>query len=136
MSVITKPIKMYFMLYSNKFAVFCKKYHSKIINFFDPVIELYSNVNNSGVYNLPLFHYTQVNNLNLNVIIDDILDVKKLKGKNNNIYYYIGSHSDHNIHCLAMESFMQELSGLIADPHINSQLLKNVYNFTKDITHV
>ena len=35
-----------------------------------------------------------------------------------------------------MESFMQELSGLIADPHINSQLLKNVYNFTKDITHV
>ena len=124
------------MIYSNKFAIFCRKQHQKIVQHFKPEIELYDDVNKTNIYGLPLAHYVQINNRNFNIIIDDILDAKQLIDKNNNIYYYIGNHSDHNIHYPLMKFFMEKISVLIADPQVSTELLRNIYGFKKEIVYV
>ena len=102
------------MSQNNTIAIYCDHNYNKLINYchekYENIILLYDNLSSKGEYDLPRFHYTEVNNLGYDIVIDNLSLYERLKDKNNRIIYYMSNSPNHNISYKQLSSFIQNIA--------------------------
>lgn len=120
-------------------AIYCKKYHPKLLEFLyklpSNVIGVYDDLYNQASYDLPKFHYTDINNRGYDIIIDDLLLYERLKDKNNRIIYYIGNQSN-NIDYQKLFSLIQKIDAVILPKNTSNDLMEIVFKYTGELIYV
>lgn len=125
---------------NNTAAIYCNKYHNHLEAYikkhYTSVISLYDSVSAKNYYELPRFHYTEVNNLGYDIIVDDLSLYERLKNKNNQIIYYMNSSNNCNINYKLLMSIMQQIDGVIVPKSLDNEFMTVVFNYTKEIIYV
>lgn len=121
-------------------AIYCNKNYPELLESlkqkYTNIICLYDNIVSKNIYNLPRFHYTEINNLGYDIIIDDLSLYERLQNKNNKIIYYMPDGSNHNINYKLLSSFMQQIDAVIVPEKISDKFMTIVFNYTKELIHV
>ena len=89
-----------------------------------------------NTYELPRFHYTEINNRGYDIIIDDLTLYERLANKNNRILYYMFDGTNNSINYKTLSSFMQNIDGVIVPKNVSNELIQIVFNYTKELIHV
>jgi len=125
---------------NNTVAIYCDHNYNKLINYchekYENIILLYDNLSSKGEYDLPRFHYTEVNNLGYDIVIDNLSLYERLKDKNNRIIYYISNSPNHNISYKQLSSFIQNIDEIIIPSNISTEFMNIVFNYTKELSYV
>ena len=125
---------------NNTVAIYCDHNYTKLINYcykkYKNIILLYDNVSSKSEYELPRFHYTEVNNLGYDIIIDNLSLYDRLKDKNNKIIYYMSNSPNHNINYKQLSSFIQDIDEVIIPSNISTEFMNIVFNYTKELSYV
>jgi hypothetical protein len=125
---------------NNTVAIYCDHHYTKLINYcykkYKNIILLYDNVSSKSEYELPRFHYTEVNNLGYDIIIDNLSLYDRLKDKNNKIIYYMSNSPNHNINYKQLSSFIQDIDEVIIPSNISTEFMNIVFNYTKELSYV
>lgn len=121
-------------------AIYCKKYYPKLATYteenYKNTISLYDLIGLKNNYNLPQFHYTEINNMGCDIIIDDLTLFERLRNKNNKIIYYMANGDNHNINYKLVSSFIQQIDAVIVPEQISDKFMTIVFNYTKELIHV
>lgn len=121
-------------------AIYCKQYHKKLIPYikesYKNLLVLYDTIGSQNNYSLPQFHYTEINNLGYDIIIDDLTLYERLKNKNNKIIYYISDMSNSNINWRRLVSVIQSVDSVIIPGGVPDKFMKIMFNYTKEIFYV
>jgi hypothetical protein len=125
---------------NNTVAIYCDHNYNKLINYchekYENIILLYDNLSSKGEYDLPRFHYTEVNNLGYDIVIDNLSLYERLKDKNNRIIYYMSNSPNHNISYKQLSSFIQNIDEVIIPSNISTEFMNIVFNYTKELSYV
>jgi hypothetical protein len=125
---------------NNTVAIYCDHNYNKLINYchekYENIILLYDNLSSKGEYDLPRFHYTEVNNLGYDIVIDNLSLYERLKDKNNRIIYYMSNSPNHNISYKQLSSFIQNIDEIIIPSNISTEFMNIVFNYTKELSYV
>ena len=128
------------MSQNNTIAIYCDHNYNKLINYcnekYENIILLYDNLSSKGEYDLPRFHYTEVNNLGYDIVIDNLSLYERLKDKNNRIIYYMSNSPNHNISYKQLSSFIQNIDEVIIPSNISTEFMNIVFNYTKELSYV
>lgn len=126
---------------NNTVAIYCKKKHNKLIEYvnkkYDNIISLYDTIESEIIYDIPRFHYTEINNYGITIIIDDLSLYDRLKNKNNTIIYYMHNNPNHNINYQKLLSIMEQIDGvLLFNKNMGPDAMKILFNYTKELLYV
>lgn len=129
------------MYQNNTAAIYSNKKHEALARYVQQhhshVISLYDSIESDIVYNLSRFHYTEINNAGYCVYIDDLRLFDRLQGKNNTIIYYLTDSSDHNMNYNKIYSLIGSVDAiLLHNNKIEKELIKTVFNYTKELLYV
>lgn len=121
-------------------ALYCKKNYPELLSYakenYNTIISLYDNISSVNMYPLPRFHYTEINNMGYDIIIDDLSLYERLEQKNNRIVYYMLNGSNHNINYKSLCSFMQNIDAVIVPKNVSNEFMTIVFKYTKELIHV
>lgn len=129
------------MLTNNTVAIYCDTEHDKLVEYvqknYDHIICLYDDIMSENIYNLPRFHYTEINNYGCTVIIDNLKLYDRLKDKNNKIIYYMDSNPNHSMNYKDVFGILENIDGvLLYNKQIDSEAMKIIFNYTKELLYV
>ena len=128
------------MKINKSLAIYCKKQYPELLAYstanYENIISLYDNVSSLNIYELPRFHYTEINNRGYDIIIDDLTLYERLANKNNRILYYMFDGTNNSINYKTLSSFMQNIDGVIVPKNVSNELIQIVFNYTKELIHV
>lgn len=128
------------MKINKSLAIYCKKQYPELLEYsrihYQNIISLYDNVSSLNIYELPRFHYTEINNRGYDIVIDDLALYERLVNKNNRILYYMFDGTNHSINYKILSSFMQNIDGVIVPKNVSNELMQIVFKYTKELIHV
>lgn len=123
------------MKFSKPVAIYCEHIPTVLNKTFEIKYCLYDRIN-SIKNDLPKIHYTQISNLGITIIINQISTAKKLINRGNAIYYYMNKTPEHDINYKTMDKLMGSIDGILLDRDIPQDVIKKIFNFNGEIMYV
>lgn len=122
-------------------VIYCNNKHDDLIKYVKKhhtnILLLYDAIDSSIIYDMPRFHYTEINNAGYSIYIDDLRLFDRLKDKNNTIIYYLTDKSDHNMNYNKIYGLMESVDAiLVHDPKAEKDLIRTVFKYTKELFYV
>jgi hypothetical protein len=128
-------------MHQNKIAIYTSDKQDKLLQYLKikskQYISLYDDIVSVPIYDIPRFHYVELNNKGYDIYIDNIGYIDRLINKNNKIIYYLSNNTNHNYSYNKVKILINSVDSILCENrNVSPDLLLKTYDYKKEIIYV